>query len=128
MNREWPSTPVIIVSYRTADDVAGCLETLDALHTETDISVHICENGGAGAWDNLCAALLRPGGPCQPADDLSFPFGTCFNRIACLRLRRSGSLVLVGEARKFRLRRGDQYVAVAAYKAFRLERLLDPQS
>lgn len=100
MNSEWPSTPVIIVSYRTADDVAGCLESLDALHAETDISVHICENGGAAAWDNLCATLLRPDGPCLPADDVSHPFGRCFNRIACFRLRRSGRVVLVGEARE----------------------------
>ena len=98
LNGKWPLTPVIIVSYRTADDVANCLTFLDALHAEPDISVHICENGGASAWDDLCAALLRPGGPCVSAEDVSRPFRRSFNRIACLRLRQSGRIVLVGEA------------------------------
>jgi N-acetylglucosaminyl-diphospho-decaprenol L-rhamnosyltransferase len=98
LNGDWPPTPVIIVSYRTADDVAGCLTSLDALPAEPDFSVHICENGGATAWNDLCTTLLRPGGPCMPAEDVSHPFRRYFDRIACLRLRRSGRMVLVGDA------------------------------
>ncbi len=95
---DWPLTPVIIVSYRTAEDVANCLTSLDVLQAEPNISVHVCENGGAAAWVDLCARLLRPDGPCVSAEDVSAPFQRYFKRIACLRLRRSGRLVLLGEA------------------------------
>jgi GT2 family glycosyltransferase len=96
MNVDPPFTPVVIVSYRTPDDVAACLISLDALRTEHAISVYICENGGAAAWTDLCAALVRPDGACTPAEDLSLPFMHDFNRIARLRLRQSGRSVVVG--------------------------------
>ncbi len=95
---DWPLTPVIIVSYCTAEDVANCLVSLDRLPAEPDFSVHVCENGGAEAWSDLCATLLRPGGPCVSAEDVSSPFQRYFKRIVCLRLRESGRLVLLGEA------------------------------
>ena len=97
-NSDWPLTPIIIVSYRTAEDVSNCLMSLETLPAEPDFSVHVCENGGAAAWNDLCSKLLRPDGPCVPAEDVSGPFQRYFKRIACLRLRRSGRLVLLGEA------------------------------
>ena len=98
MNVDPPFTPIVIVSYRTADDVAACLTSLDALQTEPTIIVYICENGGGAAWNDLCTTLVRPDGACTPAEDLSLPFRHDFNRIACLRLRQSGRSVLVGGA------------------------------
>ena len=70
MNGDWPSTPIIIVSYRTPDDVVACLRSLDRLQADPEISVHICENGGAADWDDLCASLLQPDGPCASAEDM----------------------------------------------------------
>jgi N-acetylglucosaminyl-diphospho-decaprenol L-rhamnosyltransferase len=100
MNGDWPSIPIIIVSYRTPDDVSTCLTSIETLQAEPAISVHICENGGAAAWDDLCESLLRPDGPCRRAEDISCFNEHAFNRVAYLRLRQSGRMVLVGDARK----------------------------
>ena len=98
MEENWAVTPVIIVSYRTPGDVAACLTSLDAMEAEPAFSVHICENGGAEAFDGVCEALLRPDGPCSAAVDQSSSFEGAFNRIRCFRLHRSNRRVLVGEA------------------------------
>jgi N-acetylglucosaminyl-diphospho-decaprenol L-rhamnosyltransferase len=98
MESVWAVTPVIIVSYRTPSDLAACLTSLDSMQAEPAFSVHICENGGAAAFDDLCQTLLRPDGPCTAAEDESFLFEGAFNRIRCLRLHKSNRPVLVGEA------------------------------
>lgn len=98
MQGNWSAAPVIIVSYRTPGDVATCLTSLDAMEAEPAFSVHICENGGAAAFDELCAKLLQPEGPCIPARDECSSFAGSFNRIQCFRLRQSHRRVLVGEA------------------------------
>ena len=93
-------TPIIIVSYRTPDDVAACLFSLDALQPESAVSAHICENGGAAEWENLNTALLQPNGPCLADNEIPISLKHDFRRVARLRLRRSGRIVLVGEAKK----------------------------
>lgn len=98
MQNIWAATPVIIVSYRTPRDVAACLASLDAMEPEPESSVHICENGGAEAFDELCAALLQPEGPCAPTGDDGQAFEGSFNRVRCFRLTQSARRVLVGEA------------------------------
>jgi N-acetylglucosaminyl-diphospho-decaprenol L-rhamnosyltransferase len=98
MYSEWPFLPIIIVSYRTPDDVAKCLTSLDALRSETRRSVHICENGGAAAWDDLCAALVRSDGPCTTVNERSPALSHGFGRVAWLKLRKSGCVVMVGQA------------------------------
>lgn len=49
-------TVIAIVAYRNADDVVDCLRHLRASQHQ-DFVVHICENGGAAAYDALLAAL-----------------------------------------------------------------------
>lgn len=98
MDNETLFTPVIIVSYRTPDDVAACLRSLDKLKAETNLTVHLCENGGEAAWSELCAALLCPDGPCIRAEDVSMPLEMKFSHMATLRLRQSGRLVLAAMA------------------------------
>jgi N-acetylglucosaminyl-diphospho-decaprenol L-rhamnosyltransferase len=98
MNNERPFTPVIIVSYRTPNDVSACLSSLDELEAETDLTIHICENGGAAAWDELCARLSRSDGPCILAADLLPPITHNFSGMGLMRLRKSNRLVLVAKA------------------------------
>jgi N-acetylglucosaminyl-diphospho-decaprenol L-rhamnosyltransferase len=93
-------SPIIIVSYRTPGDVAACLSSLDALAGAAAASVHICENGGAAAWDALHAVLLNAGGPCVSGEQCPSPIPQAFVRVAGLRLRRSGRLVFIAEARE----------------------------
>ena len=90
------ASAVIIVSYRTPSDVAGCLESLDSLQSEPPFIVYLCENGGSAAWNDLCATLLR--GPCGPGGNPPSLLKTHFSRLVSLRLVRSGRTVIVGEA------------------------------
>ena len=53
---------VAIVSYRSADDVADCLQAL-AASRYADFEVVVCENGGAAAFDALKASV----GPSLPS-------------------------------------------------------------
>jgi N-acetylglucosaminyl-diphospho-decaprenol L-rhamnosyltransferase len=99
MQTIWTVTPVIIVSYRTPGDVAECLTSLDAMEAEPPFSVHICENGGAGAFDELCATLEQPEGPCTATADGPSFIEASFSRIRYFRLRQSNRRVLVGEAK-----------------------------
>ena len=97
MKEDPPFTPIVIVSYRTPDDVAACLASLDALQTEFGaIRVYICENGGVAAWSDLCETLVRPDSACALAEELSLSFRHDFSRISGLRLRKSGHPVLLG--------------------------------
>ena len=98
MQRIWEATPVIIVSYRTPGDVAGCLTSLDTMEAEPAFSVHICENGGGQAFHELCDALLKSDGPCIADAGDAWSFAGPFNRTQCFRLRRGNARVLVGEA------------------------------
>ena len=93
-------SPIIIVSYRTPGDVAACLSSLDALVGALAASVHICENGGAAAWDELHATLLKSDGPCAAGEQFPSPIRHTFARVAGLTLRRSGRLVFLAEARE----------------------------
>lgn len=53
---------VVIVSYRSAEDVADCLQAL-AGSSHSDFEVVICENGGGAAFDNLRSQV----GPTLPS-------------------------------------------------------------
>ena len=46
-------TAVIIVSYRTPDDVVECLGALDKMRSQDGFAVFIVENGGHEAWSSL---------------------------------------------------------------------------
>jgi GT2 family glycosyltransferase len=47
---------VAIVGFRNVDDIKRCLQALEQ-SAHADFEVIICENGGAGAYADLCAAL-----------------------------------------------------------------------
>lgn len=99
MENVWSATPIIIVSYRTFRDLAACLTSLDGMQAEPAFSVHICENGGATAFDDLCETLGRPDGPCTPDHGAPASFDrTEFVRVRRLLLRNSKRPVLIGEA------------------------------
>lgn len=54
------SVATTIVSYRSAEDIRTLLDAL-ALQTHRDMSVHVCENGGGQAYDDLLRALEAGG-------------------------------------------------------------------
>lgn len=47
---------IILVAYRNPDDLVECFSALARQHYR-DFSVHVCENGGPEAFENLVAAL-----------------------------------------------------------------------
>ena len=51
------ATAILIVSYRTPDDVADCLCAIDRLHDENEYGVFIVENGGADAYVSLLETI-----------------------------------------------------------------------
>lgn len=59
-----------IVSYRGAQDICALLDAL-SLQTHGDLSVHICENGGAQAYDDLLSALDAAGYATSPTQSLT---------------------------------------------------------
>lgn len=60
--------------------------------------VHICENGGAEAFDALTARLGGENGPLREAADVAPPAAHAFVRLRTFRIRASGTPVLVGDA------------------------------
>ena len=96
------AVPVIIVSFRNADDVNACLGAVARMAPEPKPTVFICENGGADAFNDLLAALTGPEGPCDPHSQPLAPAGPRFVRTVRLRLRTSDPSkviwVHVGEA------------------------------
>jgi GT2 family glycosyltransferase len=68
------SVAILIVSYRCANDVRGCLEALSRANPEPKFEVFIAENGGPDAFDTLANVLTCEGGPCRndchPKDSL----------------------------------------------------------
>jgi len=63
---------VVIVSYKSAADIAGCLRALE-LSTYPDFRVVVCENGGPEAYDRLKAALPARLAAGQPVEVLLAP-------------------------------------------------------
>jgi len=87
---------IIIVGYRNAGDILGCLEALDRALPEPGFSVLICENGGPAAYAALLEALATPGGPAlaMPAP----PAVRGFQALHAFRLRRRKASLLLGLA------------------------------
>lgn len=92
-------TLVVIVAFRNSDDVIHCFEALDKIAAPDGLTVLVCENGGADAFERLVSALATQEALCDGAEDEA-PAGRAFRRVASLRLRSSGVSVLVGEARE----------------------------
>src|ERR1700678_416314 len=90
--------PIIIVGYRTPEDIAACLHALARLRRPPSFGVVICENGGPEAFDDVLSALGGPGGPCPGAPEAMA--SEIFPRLRRLRLGLDGPVVIVGEARE----------------------------
>lgn len=61
---------IIIVGFRNAGDIVGCLRSLAAATAQPPFEVLIAENGGAEGMAALHDALAEVGSPCQPIADL----------------------------------------------------------
>jgi N-acetylglucosaminyl-diphospho-decaprenol L-rhamnosyltransferase len=94
--------PVIIVSFRNARDVNGCVDAIARMAAEPELALFICENGGADAFNDLVAVLTGPGGACDPHSLPFAPIGPRIVRAARLRLQTNDPSkavwVHVGEA------------------------------
>jgi GT2 family glycosyltransferase len=90
--------PIIIVGFRTPEDIGDCLHALARLRGPPSFGVVICENGGARAFDAVLEALIGPAGPCPGDVEEMAPTSDTFRRLRRLRLGRDGPVVIVGEA------------------------------
>lgn len=96
--------PVIVVSFRNARDVNGCIGALARMVPSPRRAIFICENGGADAFDDLIAVLTGPEGTCGPESLASTVAGSRFVRTIRLQLRASDPSkalsIHLGEARE----------------------------
>ena len=92
--------PIIIIGFRTPEDICDCLGALARLSRPPSFSVMICENGGAQAFDALADALVAPRGPCVETPDEAAAASGLFPRVRRMRLGQDGPVVIVAEARE----------------------------
>jgi N-acetylglucosaminyl-diphospho-decaprenol L-rhamnosyltransferase len=94
--------PVVIVSFRNAQDVNGCVGAVGRMTLEPMPAIFICENGGSNAFKDLLEVLTGPDGACDPPSLPIAQIGSRFVRSVRLRLRTSdlwkAVWVHVGEA------------------------------
>jgi N-acetylglucosaminyl-diphospho-decaprenol L-rhamnosyltransferase len=87
--------PVIVVSFRNALDVNGCMAALARMVSSPPFGIFICENGGADAFDDLLAVLTGPEGFCDPHSSPVAPTGPRLLRTVRSRLRTNDPLKAV---------------------------------
>ncbi len=90
---------ILIVGFRNADDIKGCLRAIAQTDKAPTFDIFICENGGARAYDDLLVSLLDPGGPCAAAAGAELFSATQtdhFRHVRKLRLRGRSSTVWIG--------------------------------
>lgn len=61
-----PAVAVVVVSYRSAEDIRGLISAIDR-QTTTPTSIHVCENGGEAAFDVLSGLLAEAFGQAETA-------------------------------------------------------------
>lgn len=92
---------ILIVSFRNPEDVQACLAALGQLTEEPPFDVFISENGGPGAFRELCERLIAPQGVCSPVsseltqDALITPSGR-LTEVKCLALKSRDARVWLG--------------------------------
>src|SRR5258708_21303274 len=91
--------PIIIIGFRTPEDISDCLGALARLTRPPSFSVMICENGGAKAFDALTDALVAPGRPCVETPDEAAPAPGLFPRVRRMRLGRRRPAAVAAPAR-----------------------------
>jgi N-acetylglucosaminyl-diphospho-decaprenol L-rhamnosyltransferase len=90
--------PVVIVTFRNADDAVECIDSLGKSNSDPAFDVYICENGGDDAFAALCSSLAAPSGPCV-REALPAPCRTDgFTAVESFRLTGSSARVFVGNA------------------------------
>lgn len=95
---------ILIVGFRNPLDIKACLAALAMAKPDPSFSVFVCENGGVESFEELCAMLVAPQGPCDPASDqtlnlLSAPSDRLVD-VQCLALKGRPSRVWIGHASK----------------------------
>jgi N-acetylglucosaminyl-diphospho-decaprenol L-rhamnosyltransferase len=96
-------TPVLIVTYRNADDLVSCLMSLRSACSAPAFEVFVCENGGARAYSEVIGKLVQDNGPCPGQQPRAEPvYAPAFARQHVLTLdhARARVLVHVAEARE----------------------------
>jgi hypothetical protein len=79
--------PIIIVTFRNADDACHCLRALGAANAAPEFAIYISENGGPEAFDRLVESLTGEAGPCYPDISHTPANSRRFTRTVQLRLR-----------------------------------------
>jgi GT2 family glycosyltransferase len=95
------ATAIIIVSYKTPDDIADCLGAIDKLEGGNEFGVFIVENGGADAYESILKATSSlcgdVAGEFDTANDVTTS-GSRHLRCRTFELPLSGARVTVAEA------------------------------
>ena len=90
--------PIIVISFRNPGDVRDALTALAKAEREPAFSVHICENGGGGAFDALVAMLDDATDLVARGCDADAPRSHAFRAMRTYRMAGSDVCVLVGDA------------------------------
>lgn len=95
------ATAIIIVSYRTPDDIVDCLHAIDQLQGEQEFAVFIVENGGPAAYESMLKATSDLcGGVVGQSDAALEATARSSRHLHCstFKLPLSGASVTVAEA------------------------------
>jgi GT2 family glycosyltransferase len=90
--------PILIVTFRNADEVVECLDSLGKSNSDPAFDVYVCENGGDVAFATLCARLSVPGGPCVRARTPAPCRTDGFTSVESFRLRGMNARIFAGNA------------------------------
>ena len=95
------ATAIIIVSYKTPDDIVDCLHAIDQLQGGEEFAVFIVENGGPDAYESMLKATsgLCGGAAAQPDTTLdATSHASRHLRWSMFKLPLSGASVTIAEA------------------------------
>lgn len=90
---------IVIVGFRNALDIKGCLSALSSSSSTPDFDIFISENGGLDSYHLLIQQLIAPHGPCIPADPQAVSTTSCGNRfieVQQLGMKTRSSRVMIG--------------------------------
>ncbi len=96
MNSDVAHVVVIIVGYRNAEDIVGCLTALSEANVTPSFDVFISENGGSASFAQLVARLTQSG-VCKRCDQpASIIVDKAFGGVEHFRLRGRKTFVRLG--------------------------------
>lgn len=96
MNSDVAHVAVIIVGYRNAEDIVGCLTALSKADATPSFDIFISENGGGASFAQLVTRLTQSGvgEPCELLADVIYD--EAFGGVQHFRLRGRETVVRVG--------------------------------